>query len=319
MIKSEKVSIILPVYNAQLYLDECLNSIVNQDYSIFEVIMINDGSTDRSLDICRKFCSRDNRFSLYSQVNKGVSYTRNFGLTKASGKYIYFMDADDVIRHNTLSTLIELINSNHSELAMCSFDELIHGNLRKNFSFDGSIKIFTNIQTMEQICLNNKIQGYLWNKLFLREYILNIKFEENIKICEDQLFCLEYIKKIKTVSYVDMSLYSYRLNPKSAVNSPFNVNKISRIEAYDKIIEILKSYDDNLLMKNYILQKSHEIIVLCSSFYRKLIMNCIRNRKQYIDNFRFYYYKYKNYINKSQLNFKQKISLLLLKMRLYFN
>lgn len=316
MVDNNKVSIIIPIYNAETYLFECLESVLIQEYENIDVIMVDDGSTDDSLFICKDFCIKDNRFSVYTKNNTGVSDTRNFGLSKATGKYVYFMDADDVIKNNTISSLVKLYN-NDIQLAMCSYDKIVDNSIKSEYVFNDDIIFMDNLKAIENICLNHKIQGYLWNKLFLRELLLDIKFDEQIKICEDQLFCIQYLTYINNVAYIDSPLYNYRINPNSATNITFNSNTITKIDAYDKMLDIIKIYSKDNLFKEYFLNKSHEIIVLCSVFYVKLVLNKIKNRKQYIKIFREYYNKYKYSFNKNNLTLKQKICFIIFKFRLF--
>lgn len=117
------ISVIIPVYNAEKYLEQCLNSIKNQTYKNFEVIIVNDGSKDNTDSICKKFAQSDSRFRYFSKENGGVSSARNFGLDNANGHYITFIDGDDWVEHNHLEILIKSITENNSDIAICSYKE----------------------------------------------------------------------------------------------------------------------------------------------------------------------------------------------------
>ena len=110
-----KVSVIVPVYNVGKYLEECLNSIINQTYKNIEMVIVNDGSTDNSLDIIEKFKNKDNRIKLINQINKGVSVARNIGLLNSTGNYIFFVDPDDYIEIDCINKLVEKITGNKVE------------------------------------------------------------------------------------------------------------------------------------------------------------------------------------------------------------
>ena len=104
------ISVIVPIYNVEKYLEECLDSIKNQTYSNIEVILVNDGSTDKSKDICERYCKEDTRFKLINQANQGQSVARNNGVAASAGKYIAFVDSDDIIRHDYLEELIRYMS-----------------------------------------------------------------------------------------------------------------------------------------------------------------------------------------------------------------
>ena len=120
---SDLVSIVIPIYNSGEYLEECLNSILLQDYMNWEAILVNDGSTDRSEMICKQFASQDTRFKVIDKENGGVSSARNSGLSEANGDYICFIDSDDYIKNNYLSHLYGLIKTHNAKLALCKFDK----------------------------------------------------------------------------------------------------------------------------------------------------------------------------------------------------
>ena len=117
----DKISIIVPVYNVEKYLSECLDSIINQSYKNIEIILINDGSTDSSLEICQKYQKNDKRIKLISQANKGLSISRNNGMKIATGKYIMFVDSDDIIHSRMIEVLYKEIKNNKCQMAVCKF------------------------------------------------------------------------------------------------------------------------------------------------------------------------------------------------------
>ncbi len=213
-------TIIIPIYNAELYIDECLKSIMNQTYSRYEVVMVDDGSTDNSMNICKKYKNADNRFKFFNKANSGVSATRNFGIDNASNRWIIFVDADDLCEINMLETLAEYIhksiNDNQNVLLTFSYSckyrnktKIMEYSRKKNKEVD-----------FEDIFVNPAIGSFVWNKVFDRDTIRDnsITFEENIYMGEDMLFVADYIQHTSWIYYVDKCLYTYRQRRGSAMH-----------------------------------------------------------------------------------------------------
>ena len=259
-----KFSIIIPVYNAEKYILECLESIANQKNLKFEVILINDGSTDNSQVICENFWKKDKRFKLINQDNFGVSKARNRALQLVTGKYIIFVDADDVVSKDALETIDKYVNE--EQLVCYGYTKMYkHKNIR--VLLNDEIDDFDKIE--REIILENSIGGYLWNKIFLTDIIKrnNIQFRDNIKYCEDLLFVAEYLKNINKVSYINKSLYYYRIRKNSLTYNFFNSNEGSILKAYSLLIEWYKDKKEfywNLQLKYLV-------------FYYKL-KNVIKNK-----------------------------------------
>ena len=261
----KKVSIIIPIYNSEQYLEQCLMSIKNQTYPFYEVLMINDGSTDESISICEKY-TKDKRFKLIDKENTGVSNSRNIGIKSAQGDFIAFVDSDDWCSTNYLETAIK-------NMEKC--DLLCFGYLKSYKNINKQIIISSKENISSQILDANSIGGYLWNKIFKKEIIqkYHIKFNEKIHYCEDLVFVKDYIDKIRKVNYINIPLYYYRMR-KTSVSSNFYS---------EKSISILNAIE--VLMSKY--KNSKEL-------YEKLIIDYIVN-----------YYKLKKYINPSyKINYK---------------
>lgn len=236
--KQIKVSIIIPIYNAEKYLYECLKSIKQQTYSNIEVLMINDGSSDNSENICKDFL-KDKRFNLINKKNGGVSSARNVGIEKCSGDYILFVDSDDWCKEDLLQQIIEY--SNTYEMICFSYFKAYNNNIVKE-----ELKIKQNSDIKKEILINKAIGGYLWNKIFKVQIIKehNIKFNENISYCEDLLFVKQYIEYIKKVKYLNKSLYYYRIRKGSISNDFYSRKSISILNACELLIN---EYKDNKL------------------------------------------------------------------------
>lgn len=204
------VSVIIPAYNAEKYIKKCLSSLQSQTFKDFEVIVVNDGSTDKTSDIIDSFTSDDSRFKRIDQSNAGASEARNKGLDAAKGKYITFVDSDDYVSENHLQVLIS--GMDNSELSVCGYiTEYPDGQEKEkvnvgNGNFD-KIKILNRVLISE-----NAIGGYLWNKMYLADIIREntLKFPTGEKyMFEDVFFNYQYIKLINNANCNSEYTYHY--------------------------------------------------------------------------------------------------------------
>lgn len=240
MKKNDLISIVIPVYNAEKYLHECLESIVNQTYNNIEIILVNDGSKDSSKEICEYFVKKYKNIKFINQKNKGVSSARNEGIKKATGEYILFVDSDDYIDKNMIELLYNAIIDTDSELSIC--------NVYGNKSFENIPSIIDRKTALDLILDKDKFRGYPVNKLYKSKYVKKILFNPNIRICEDLLFNCQYISMINKISIVNEYLYHYNRNENSAINNNKNLNKKTALEAYKNMIPIYEK--NNIESKN---------------------------------------------------------------------
>lgn len=219
-------SIIIPIYNSAFYVKKCIDSIKSQSFSDFEVILINDGSTDNSLDIINQEIKDDSRFYVYTKTNSGVSATRNIGLSKAKGDYIIFIDSDDWIEPTLLQEIYE--HGNNSDIIQYDFYE-------------------TKISKKKEIHIKSKlpeiVQGegaVVWKRAFKRELLNNILFDESLIGGEDYLFCVQAFLKMKTFCYINKCLYNYNIsNQNSAMHKNFISNLQAQLQATQLVSKIL--------------------------------------------------------------------------------
>lgn len=226
--EKDLVSIIVPIYNTSNYLYELIKSIQKQKYKNLEIILIDDGSTDNSREICEKFGKKDNRVLFFSKENEGVSIARNFGLDKAKGKYIFFADSDDILDENCILNFISEIKD--YDLICAGYYEMFKNKIieKKITNAKGEIE---KDDFLKGVLNNNNIKGFLWNKFFRKDIIdkFNIKFEENINFLEDTLFVCNYIKYCNKICMIPSTLYYYRMRKSSIVNSSKNIESVNNI------------------------------------------------------------------------------------------
>ena len=236
------ITIIIPVYNAGKYLQDCLGSVSNQTLSSIEIIVVNDGSTDNSINIIRDFQLQDHRIKLIDGPNKGVSNARNMGLTAATGDYIGFVDADDWIEPDMFERLLAAIINDETDLAICNIK--LHDRINQICDRLIVTDEIINIRTRGELFLKNlmdfKFDYSNWNKLYRREIILNnnIIFFPGIKIWEDLLFNLNYIHFVNKISVLNKSLYHYRIHDDSVMNK----SEDELIEQYNILFETYRAF-----------------------------------------------------------------------------
>lgn len=241
----DKISVIVPVYNVEKYLEECLDSLINQTYNNIEIILINDGSTDNSLKICKKYKKIDSRIILINKKNEGVSSARNVGLRKATGKYIMFVDSDDYLELEAVELLSEYVY--RDTLVIFGFNRVYKNRVIK--MLDDNLLIKSKNEMERSMFLNNNIGGYIANKVFNKNIIdkYNIYFNEKLSFCEDLVFILEYIKYCKKYKYVNKSFYNYRMRISSVSNSYLTRNNTSIMSTYDLLLNNIK---DKVIINN---------------------------------------------------------------------
>jgi glycosyltransferase involved in cell wall biosynthesis len=245
---ANKVSIVVPVYNAAHCIERCIDSIVRQSYSTWELILVNDGSSDASLDLCEKYQHGDERIIIHNQGNAGPSAARNKGISLAKGKYLVFIDSDDFVHGCYLEKLLKPFQKDVAvELSCGGYFEL--SNYYKNglplHDFDFYLE---NPQINKNQFLTNifhGVSGVVWGKLFLTEIIhkYSIKMDDRIRLSEDLLFVFEYASYISKIALVKEHLYYY---------NRLNEHSLSRQLTFSNLIDIqLTTYKLKELASNF--------------------------------------------------------------------
>lgn len=249
------VSIIMPAYNAERYISECIQSIINQNIKGWELIVIDDGSTDTTLQLCKSYAKADARIKVFHQKNAGVSVARNRGLEKASGKYIVFVDADDILPKDSLKIRIQLMDN--ADMGIASYELIDSCGKRIETMLPCKQSFWNQRQAISNIVVcYGKIgyQGYLWNKIFLREIVVNnkLRFEPQIFYNEDRLFVVEYLLYSQKIRLCNDNVYKYRQNENGAMGCLLTMKDedcdelLTEFISYKKMCDILKGFDKNL-------------------------------------------------------------------------
>ncbi|MDO5292492.1 MAG: glycosyltransferase [bacterium] len=251
--KENLVSVIIPIYNAASYLEKCIESVIQQTYEKLQIILINDGSTDNSLEICNKFRKKDIRIEVISTENEGVSAARNKGLASAKGQYLCFMDSDDYIETNMIERLYKRYVNTSVQLSICGFYEIIgYTKIQRTI---GRVQQLDKEHAIEQLLEEESYRGYLWNKMFDVEIIKKHKicFDSSIKVWEDVLFVAEYLMYCNKIVYDPQPLYYYCFNGNSASH------KSNEVESAFHVI-LAQEYIDTIIPKEF--QKAHQILAM---------------------------------------------------------
>lgn len=198
------ISIIIPVYNCEKYIERCVGSILKQSFSDFELIIVNDGSTDKTEEICTALAKTDSRIKLYSKENGGVSAARNFGLEKVTGDYISFMDGDDYVPENYFSALVSAVED--ADISVCDICCIKDG--KETNRFTCKKKRLSNTEAIELLLSRKEINSGPCGKLFSKAILKNIRFPM-MKVYEDILFVLEAFKNANNIACTDFTEYVY--------------------------------------------------------------------------------------------------------------
>lgn len=293
----KKVSVIIPVYNVEEYLQECLDSMLDQTYKHLEIILIDDGSQDRCPYICDQYATKDDRIKVIHKKNGGAASARNLGLEIASGEYISFVDSDDYVDKYYIQNLTEQLENTKSDIAVCSYvsvssDKKIPEILEKTGDYIGRDYLLQ--------FLTDWRCGLIWNKLFSKKVIGDIRFEEG-HIIDDEFFTYLVVLNARRVYVKNKQLYYYRERENSAMNSHERKKELKRLqdrmeylpkrfyavtEKYPELYsEYLANLTDNLIIlgkeANRIPELEYQIKKLRKEFTKKIIFGPISIRQKY--------------------------------------
>lgn len=256
----EKVSIILPAYNCQETIKKAIESTLEQTYKDIELIIINDGSTDSTENVCKKYIDYDKRIIYKKIENSGVSYARNTGIEQATGKYLMFIDSDDFYSKNMVEEMVRTIEKDKVDLVSCNYnkiypDKLIKSN--KDYVETEEIYNINNLYIAIDMLNNSQAFKILWNKIYITQIVKthNIKFDTRIFRGEDYKFNVDYFRYIKSLKIINTKLYYYHIGDnglaKKYDENEFN-RRISNLN-YQRDFYIERNYDLKYLNTLYIL------------------------------------------------------------------
>lgn len=305
----ELISIIVPVYNVEKYLNKCVDSILDQTYTNFELILIDDGSPDNCGKICDEYSKKDKRVRVIHKENKGLSDSRNIGMMNAKGKYINFVDSDDYLNKNMIKDLYNLLIKNNADISICAY-ELLNENEKPKLKLNGKEHIFSSSEAIQELLMSKILTSHCWNKLYKRELWKEIQFPVGKKFEDIAVMHLVFEKARKIVYKNKVEYYYLRRNDsimktidEKLVND-LRENSINRKQYIETNFPQLKDYVEISEIKR---------IKMC---YDNIILGNLKNlynSKDYIADYK----KFKEYMKKhkkvainAQGNIRKKIELI---------
>ncbi len=306
------ISIIVPIYNVEKYLNRCIESIVNQTYKNLEIILVDDGSPDNCPQICDEWKKKNNRIKVIHKKNGGLSDARNAGLDIAQGEYIAFVDSDDWILPNMYQKLMKVMKDTNSDIVQCNYErvldddcrEIMNNNNPKVISFDAH-------DALKNLIEENNLNQMVWNKLFKKELFENLLFEVGM-LNEDDFITYQLFSKANKISYVDSKEYCYLIRNTSIMGESYSIKRLDGLEAR------YRQY--NFYKKNYI-----DLAVICKKSLIFYLVYClqktysIKNKKEKKNAtliIKDYFKVLKKDKIEMELNFKEKIWFILMKISL---
>ena len=251
----KKVSVIIPAYNAEKYIEECIVSIINQTYKNIEIIVVNDGSEDNTMNIVNALKEKDNRIIIINQKNGGVSIARNNGFNNSTGEYIIFVDADDSLENTMIQTLVFNIEKYNADIAICGFKKIYSSGKQENPKILKVEKVFNKIDALRAFFEGKYFGISLWDKLIKRDLAEKISFEENRKINEDKYYLFNAILNSKKIFLYNEGLYNYIQRDFSVSKKKFGINNLDILYFSKKILDNIDSMYPELneyAIENYI-------------------------------------------------------------------
>lgn len=226
---SPQLSVIVPAYNVERFLDKCLHSIWKQTFTDFEVILINDGSTDNTLQICREWTGRDPRFRLISQENQGLAETRNVGIRASRAPRVMFVDSDDYLEHDAIQVLMNNMRRTSADISMgCYIVEDLQGKRLKKPAQLGDVCLTTR-QAYVKILFDREVKSYAWAKIYSKSLFEGIEYPKG-KLLEDYLTTYLLFRRAKLIVSTSKEVYHYVQQATSIMN--VGTNKITRDKAF---------------------------------------------------------------------------------------
>ena len=247
------LSIIIPIYNAQKYLTECLHSVASCPTNDIECILVIDGSTDSSVDICRKFAEKDSRFKIIEKENEGVSEARNTGIINSHGKYIFFLDADDFVDVKKWSKILTIIDEDKYDFVAFSYNTLYENGESVEERFDYIDDKSSDVNKIRRLLVATPSLNTCWGKLLKLDIIVNnkIKFNKQLKTGEDAVFILEYFGKAQNHLLINDSIVFYRQHENSVMHKIEIINKLKDFEyIYNIRKEFVHQWNDSSLRRD---------------------------------------------------------------------
>ncbi len=214
------ISVIVPIYKVEKYLNKCIDSIINQTYKNLEIILVDDGSPDNCPQMCDEYVKKDSRIKVIHKKNGGLSDARNRGLQIATGEYIYFIDSDDWIYSEALEKMLQALKENQADMCICQYYTVdLNGSQKRSYpSQNNKVEIFSQEEVLDLLLEDYKITNHIWRKLYKHSKIPNNIFPKN-KNFEDIFVMHKLFMQCSKIVYIDDAYYYYRINNNGIVKT----------------------------------------------------------------------------------------------------
>lgn len=223
------ISVIVPIYNVEDYLDRCVESIINQTYKNLEIILVDDGSPDNCPKMCDDYAKKDSRIKVVHKKNGGLSDARNAGMKVATGEYVSFIDSDDYISLDFYETLLQTIVDNDSDIVECSVVKFYEDNNFDEYSDDLKVTNYDTLYALDGLINENPFKQHVWNKLYKSSVALDIPYAVG-KLNEDEFWTYQVFGKAKKVTRINKTMYYYFQRGSSIMGNSYNIKRLDALE-----------------------------------------------------------------------------------------
>ena len=273
---NELISIIVPVYKVEKYLEKCVNSILKQTYTNLEIILVNDGSPDKCGQLCDELAKIDDRIKVFHKENGGLSDARNYGVERANGKYIGFVDSDDYIHECMYEELYKAIKKSGTSIVECGVTRVYKNTLRSHYEGEDYFLVLDREGYLKEYLENKRLYGSAWCKLIHKDLAKKIKFPTG-KIYEDAFYTLELLKTVDKYTLISGNYYYYYIRENSITTRPFSSKDMDYIEIMNQI--------EDYTLSNFPIFKEQLLVRLVfayiSIFNQLLEVDGYKNKKEY--------------------------------------
>ena len=235
-----KISVIIPAFNVQPYIRKSLNSVLNQTYKNLEVILVDDGSTDKTGAICDEYAQMDSRVAVIHQQNAGLSSARNVGIEQAKGEWVAFLDSDDWIEPQMYEILLKVAHNSDADISTCKSRNCYLGEIEPGVQDDGQITVLNTDEIIRGLYTQEKVRFEVWNKLWRRSLIGDVRFKVG-QIYEDVYFDRILFLKANKMVFINKTLHNYLITRPGNTNSSFKQAKLGIFQELNAFIDDLKS------------------------------------------------------------------------------
>lgn len=302
-----KVSVVIPIYNVEKYLNKCLDSVISQSYKNLEIILVNDGSKDGSKQICEKYKRIDKRIVLINQENGGLSDARNKGIQIATGEYITFIDSDDYIHKDMIKELIYNAINTDADISICGYKTVFEDLKTDDLLTDVDIQIINSEELINNFYNKFSLNIIVaWAKIYKRSLFEDIRYPKG-KIHEDEFIAHRLVYISKKIVYTPKKMYYYRINPNSITGKKFNKKRLDKIEALENRLNFSKEKKLESLYINTLCFYCHDLI-LCYYLIKKN-ENEAKNLQTELGNK--FLKNYKKVLKSDKIGVKQKIRIII--------